>query len=269
MIEGGGQDVSIWDPRRLDAGGCYEAKLGLLRIWLKHTLQDWYVASELGGFRSRKELLGTHFRSVKGDPASWRRWVFEAGTDTAVLSPRTPDRGVVVQPDVPLVIPPAQRALFFVTIPMWIAVTVGDEVKFPLCEIPTTRLSNTWFGDFASGELCYSLRSRAKRKVEHSEHAVHSAVCPVQVTNASAAPLEFQHLCIHTEFLGVYQVPGRLWTNRVGVLYQGTDQESQVTISEGAPDIEGEATLLSPPRKTAQRSLMRRSFHLLRSLTGM
>jgi hypothetical protein len=261
--------VPIWDPRRLEVGGCYEAKLGLLRIWLKHTYQDWFVAGEQGPFVSRKELLNTYVRSVKHEPASWRRWIFEAGTDTVTLSPRTPDRGVVVQPDMPLVIPPAQRALFFVTIPMWISVTVGEGVRFPLCEIPTTTLSHTWFGDFASGELCYSLRSRAKRKVEHAEHAVHSAVCPVQVTNASAAPLEFLHLCIHSEFLGVYQVPGRLWTNRVDVLYQGTDQESQVTVSDGAPDVEGEATLLSPARKAAERSLMRRSFHLLRSLTGM
>ena len=265
----GDRDVPIWESRRLEAGGCYEAKLGLLRIWLKHTYQDWYVAWELARFTSRKDLLGTYVRPVKSQPESWRRWVFEAGTRVVTLSPRMPDRAVVVQPDMPLKIPPAQRALFYVTIPLWIAVTAGEGVALPLCEIATTALSNTWFGDFASGELCYSLRSRAKRKAEPAERAVHCAVCPVQVTNASAAPLEFQHLCIHTEFLGIYQEPGRLWTNRVDVLYQGADQESQVTVSDGSPDVAGEATLVSAPRKVAQRSLMRRSFHLLRTLTGM
>ena len=261
--------MPIWDVRRLDSGGCYEAKLGLLRIWLKHTYQDWYVASELAPFMNRRQLLLAYFRSVKKEPAGWRRWVFEAGTGTVALAPHMPDRSVVVQPDMPLRIPPSQRALFFVTIPLWISVTVGDGDRVTLCDIPTTLLSNTWFGDFAVGELCYSLRSRAKRKVEPAERAVHSVVCPVQVTNASASPLEFQHLCLSSEYLSVYQVPGRMWTNRIDVLYQGGDQESQITVVQGAPDVEGEATLVSPARTVAQQSLVRKSFQFLRTLTGM
>jgi hypothetical protein len=261
--------VPIWDPRRLDAGGCYEVKLGLLTVWIKHTYQDWYVASEIAPFRSRKELLLTYMRSVKAEPPSWRRWVFGEGTGTVALAPRTPDRSVVVEPDLPLRIPPGQKALFFVTIPLWVAVTVGEAERFTLCELPTTELSRTWFGDFASGELCYSLRSRAKRVVERAERAVHSAVCPVEVTNASSAPLEFRHICIHSDHLSIYHVPGRMWTNRVNVVYEGGDHESQVTMVESAPDIEGEASLVSPARQAAQHSLMRKSFRILRMLTGI
>jgi hypothetical protein len=261
--------VSIWDPRRLEIGGCYEAKLGLLRIWLKRAERDWFVASELAPFVDRKHLLEAWVRPSRLEPAGWRRWVLESGASSVALVPRMPDRSVVVQPDMPMRVPPNQRALFFVTIPLWIAVTVGEADRVTLCELATTALSGTWFGDPTSGELCYSLRSRAKRAVEPAERAVHSAVCPVHLSNASAAPLEVQHFCIHSEHLSLFRVPGRMWTNEVDVVYQGGDQDSQVATVRGAPQIEGEATLASPPRTVAEQGLMRKSFRILRSLTGI
>ena len=60
-----------------------------------------------------------------------------------------------------------------------------------------------------------------------------------------------------------------MWTNRIDVLYQGGDQESQIAVVPGAPDIEGEATLVSPARTVAPRSLVRKSFQFLKTLAGM
>ena len=119
------------------------------------------------------------------------------------------------------------------------------------------------------GELCYALRSRAKRAVEPAERAVHNAVCPVYLSNATATPLEVGHFCIHSEHLSIYRVPGRMWTNRVDVVYQGGEQDSQIVTVRGAPQVEGETTLVSEPRRVAEQGLMRKSFQLLRTLTGM
>ena len=100
--------------------GLHEAKLGLLRIWLKRAEEDWYVASEIASFTSRKQLLESWFRPSRREPADWRRWVLESRTGTVALAPSLPDRSVVVQPDMPMRVPPGQRALFFVTVPLWI-----------------------------------------------------------------------------------------------------------------------------------------------------
>jgi hypothetical protein len=264
--------LPIWDVRQLDTETCYETKLGLAKIWLRHTYYDWYVAYQLMPFTTRADLLRTYQRPVRREPpglapTAWRRWVFERGTRSVRLLPLAPDRSVVVQPDLPTRIPPGQRALIFVTLPLWIGVAVGEDEVNKLCEVPTTVLSNTWFGDFASGELCYSLRSRAKRKLEPAEQAVHSAVCPLQVTNASSTSLEFVHLCLQAEHLSIYQVPGRLWTNRVDVVFEGT--ESQITMVPAGPDTEGHATLLHPARRVAERSLVRKSFQFLKTLAGI
>lgn len=261
--------MSIWDPRRLEVGGCYEVKLGLLRVWLKRAERDWYIASSLLPFTTRKQLLETWFRPSRRQPPGWSRWVLESPTNTVTLSPCLPDRSVVVQPDMPMRVPPGQRCLFFVTVPLWIAVTVGEEERVGLCELATTSLSKTWFGDPTSGELCYALRSRGKRTLEPAARAVHSAVCPVHLSNATAAPLEVQHFCIHSEHLSIYRVPGRMWTDEVEVVYQGGDQDRQTAAVRGAPAIEGEATLVSGPRRKAEQGLMRKSFRLLRTLTGM
>ena len=56
--------MPLWEPRQLDAHTCYESRIGLLRFWLKHTFQDWYVAWNLEEFSTRRELLRVYQRPV-------------------------------------------------------------------------------------------------------------------------------------------------------------------------------------------------------------
>ena len=262
--------MPIWEPRRLDPETCYEMRSGLLRVWLRHTFQDWYVAWKLDEPGTQREALRTGVRQVGTqpkdlDPGAWKRWVFETGTQVARFVPMAPDRSLVVQPDLPTGLPPGQRAMTFVTIPLWVGVAVGEGSGQMLCEMPTTMLSRTWYGDFSSGELCYSLRSRATRHPPPIEHAADSAVCPLQLVNETTTSLEFVHLLIQAEHLALYRVPGRIWTNSVDVVFQG--QESRTTLG-GAPTIDGMPTLLQPPRRVGDRSLVRKSFEFLKGLAG-
>ena len=262
--------MPIWEPRQFDPDTCYEARIGALRVWLRHTFQDWYLAWRLDGPGARRQPVRTQIRAVGKQlqdvgPGDWKRWVFETGTSMARFVPMAPDRGLVVQPDLPTGLPPGQRVMTFVTIPLWVGVSVGEGSGQMLCEMPTTVLSRTWYGDLASGELCYSLRSRATRHPPPVEHAVDSAVCALQLVNETSSSLEFVHFLIQAEHLALYRVPGRIWTKSVDVVFQGP--ENRTTLG-GAPTIDGIPTLLQPPRRVADRSLVRKSFQFLKGLAG-
>jgi len=262
--------MELWKPVHLKDETCYLSKIGLMKVWIKRFQQDWYIASEPVPFRDPKDVEEVHyFKAVKEEATrEWKRWVVAGDAMEVSLTPLMPDRPVVVRPGLSLRVPKGHEALFYVYIPIWLRVDVGSARKTTLCEIPTTVLSNTWFGDQTSGELCYSLRSWAKRRLEKVPYGWHQAACPVQVSNNSNSELDFQRFCLHVEHLAVYHTSTMLWTNKVQVVFRGEDQASQITISATAPGTGGAAVRISEPRKALQKSIVRKSFNFLRNLTG-
>jgi len=67
----------------------------------------------------------------------------------------------------------------------------------------------------------------------------------------------------------LYQSESRLWTNEVRVVYRGADQVSQLDFANGPPDFVEDSRIVSPSRQPLDRSLLKRSFNLIRELTGI
>jgi hypothetical protein len=250
--------IDIWRPTKIGVNEVVRRTIGPLTLWLKRLSYEW--------------MLGTHRveeDDVPGDApedlrepeeGEWLRWA--AGDETSMfrLLPMMPDRPVVVRPVSPLSVPPNRQALLFVGIPIWVRIIAGAELRFVLREEPTVAPLLTWFGDYAAGELCYMLRTRARRTIEPADIRAHRAVCPVRVQNGWTAPLEFDRLCIHVAHLSVYTARAQLWTNEVRVTFRGPADPSQVDYADGAPTAETITGILGEPRAPATRSLLHRSF---------
>jgi hypothetical protein len=164
---------------------------------------------------------------------------------------------------------PGHSALFYVSFPIWVAVRVGDGDGLTLREEATVALSSTWFGDPTSGELCYSLRTRARRSLAEGDERVHRAVCPVLVTNAAEEQVDLARLCIRSEHLTLYEGLDQLWTNRVRARFRGAREESQVDYDDRPPEECGAASALTMPRVVPQSGLLRKSVATLDFLTSM
>lgn len=258
----------LWDPLTLKPGRTYRASFCTVELWVKHSQEDWYVAHR--ATESELPAAGLHPVGAAAEPADaqWSRWV--AGDDAPVvrLVPALPDRPAVLRPRYPLHVPRGRSVLFFVNVPLWVRVQVGNPPGAVLTEIPALVLRNTWFGAPTSGELCYALRTRASRELAEVSNHPYMATCPVSVENQAPSDLQFERLCVRVEHLHVYRGQRRLWTNQVEVAFKGEELVSQINIRRYAPVFEQTSERLCPAREPVDHSLLKRSFSFLRAITG-
>ena len=265
--------MNPWEPRNIEGGQCLEWAVGPLSLRVRRTEDEWLVAAARSGEVGDKAAAAAPGKEAyecgESVRSEWVRWAAGAESGTAQLVPTMPDRPLVVRPETPVKIPPEHQALFYVSIPVWVRVTVGEGQQLALCEEPTVRLSNIWFGDPLSGELCYSLHTRARRSVAPTDSQPHRAVCPVKISNRASTALDMQRLSVHVEHLKVYAGESQLRTNEVSVSFTGSDQLSEITYSDTAPDVEHIGAVLCGPRKPLKkRQVIRRTFGKFPSFLG-
>jgi hypothetical protein len=207
-------------------------------------------------------------RTAKPFSTAWRHYLIR---DSSLVQPLPvlPDRPLVLRPDRPLTILPGESALFFLEIPVWFRLADAGERRILIFEEPLVVLSNTWFGDPQSGELCYTLDIRLHQGIESVAPCEYLAVCPLSLTNDSISDLPFEKLCLHAENLSVYRGSSRLWTNRLNVVFKGPTQATQIQIVNALPDFEPGLTLAAEAREQADAWSIRKTFSMLKYFTEM
>jgi len=259
--------MDIWKSFPLEQDTCYQWQIGVLQIFILHSGDEWEVGFKRGE-ESPDEGSGAGIPTERPDDAEWRRWVTGISGNTAVFSPRMPDKPVVVRPEKPLTIAAGAKAGFAVEIPLWVHISAGADTGIPLFEEPVSVLSNTWFGDPTSGELCYSLANEAFRTQDTAAGEIHRAVCPLHIINKSNSELDFERVCIQAPFLSIYRGSQGLVTSELQVSYKGDDQKSRIKIGSDAPSAAKDASLVSGPREILKDTLIRKSFSRIASYTG-
>ncbi len=263
-------EMNLWEPQQIEQDQCLEAQVGPLQLWLRRSGDEIRIATkQRKDPESRLKAVPLH-PAAERKPAGldWSRWVC-GNCDQVLLTPVTPDRPVVVRPEVPLKIPPGREALFFFGVPLWVRITAGDTTKVQLCEEPSVTVSNIWFGDPMSGDLCYSLRTRARRSVSDSQIEPHRAVCPVTIRNAASVQVGIERFCVHVAHLSIYPGTSRLWTGGVQIMFKGEDETSQVEYSEKPPTYEEVDKILSKPRLPVKKSIFKKSIGSLGLFNGV
>jgi hypothetical protein len=285
--------MDVWKPQKIELGRCLQAQIGPLRLWIKRVGDELHIAVEHLG----ESEMRTFCRWAEAHPTDeqeglqWSRWIVGSAREIALpgqvipdedlisrveseviqLIPVMPVRSVVVRPEVPVKIPTDKEALFFVSIPIWIRVTAGAD-QVILCEEPSLILSNIWFGDPMSGELCYSLRSRARRYSlpnRDSDPLPNRAVCPVQIRNAAPVQLDVERFCVPVEHLRIYAGQKQLWTNNIHITFRGDDKASHINYAESPPTFEPVGQILSEARTPLKQTLLKKSLGGFRLLGAM
>jgi hypothetical protein len=169
-----------------------------------------------------------------------------------------------VRPRIPLFLPPDQAIQIFVSSPVWLRVEAGKPWQ-RLRELPTKRLSDTWFGDSTrEGELAYALRTQARMNLSEIPVRPYRAVTPVIIRNRADETLAVERLNLPVSYLSVYATPaGRLWTDAVVMSRDRNDEMASLKVSKGAPAPAGEAERLTEPRATLESNVLVRAFSSL------
>jgi hypothetical protein len=263
--------MDMWGAKRdLDSGRVYRAQIGPLVLWFTRRDDEIHIATErLTAEPVENET--TSFACVNEREQvnlDWKRWVVGDACNQILVLPVMPDRPVVVRPDVPVKIPKGQEALFFVSIPAWARIVAEKPEGTVLCEEPSVVRSNIWFGDLMSGELCYSLRSRARRKIAEIEVKPHRVACPVRIRNTAGSQFDVERFCVQVEYLNVYKGTTRLWTNEVLISFQGEDAASKIEHGQKPPEYEAIEGIIGEARTQLKQTLLKKSLGTFKLLTG-
>jgi len=258
--------MRFWEKHALSKKKCYMWRLGPLSIWIQKGMADeWSVA-----FTRNPSDEGIAIARIEKKPedVAWTRYVCADRSSLVQFRPALPDRAVIVDSESQLKIIPYNDALFYISIPLWLQIYVGEDMDTMLCEIPAELLSNSWFGDTTEGELCYSLRSRARRELTDYMQNPHRIYCPVRVVNSAPTTLQFQKLCIHVESLRVYLAKHLLLSSELQITYTGLETPGQIVFSQDKPSIVKESTLISLERTPSSKSILKKSFSILKYFTS-
>ena len=261
----------MWGPLDISPQTCVRLCFGELTIYVRRIDDEWLFSnSPSSDTASRRDWETTTVSPEELPPElDWLRLV-GARNETLELVPVLPERPLVIRPESPISIFSGRYASFHIAVPIWFRfVAVRGKERIDVIDTPSRQLSNTWFGDPAGGELCYSLDSSMKRSRDQLAIDAATAVCSLVVRNGSEEKLDFERICVHVENLSVFQCGADLWTNEIKVLFKGSDQISQITIQKGPSELPDEPRLLTPPRVEPTRGVLKRSFSLIRQFTGI
>ena len=148
----------MWGEVEISDGMAAIYSAGACRTYVLRNGDEWLIAVDYEDGEDQEVVDG--WRVGEGElleGKSWKRYLASPNLSLSLL-PALPDRAVVIRPDAPISVLPRESGTFYVSIPVWLNFIVGPaNRRYGMAEIPSVILSNTWFGDPAAGELCYSL----------------------------------------------------------------------------------------------------------------
>jgi len=243
-----------WGNISLTEGQLTYVTIGDLHIWIKYQNDEVWIAH-------------AHNDELKEEPSSqnppsdlaWGRWADKSGSEEVQILPVYPDKPLIVHSEYPLKVSPGTKLQIFSRIPVWVRISLAKN-NYQLIELPTVKLSRTWFGSPVEGELCYHATTKARRDLSNVDKKKYVVSCPISIHNKSDDELDFEHFCFRVERLCMYQSRGDFWADETQIVYHGADLNSDVIMTGKLPQGIEKNKLMSKPRKQIQKSLATRTF---------
>lgn len=247
-------DQKIWGNISLEAGQVRYFAIGDLHIWLKAQNGEVWIAH---GYKN--ELKGRQKSEGPPSQITWARWANKVDASQLQILPVFPDLPLIVHSEYPLKVSPDTKIQIYSRIPVWIRISLAKN-NYQLAELPTVKLSRTWFGTPVEGELCYHATTKARRDLSQVDKKTYVVSCPILIHNKSAEELNFERFCFRVERLSMYEHEDDFWADETQILYHGEDENSDVIMTGKLPAGIDRKKLLSKPRKQIQKSLATRTF---------
>lgn len=242
-------------------------EIGPLTLWARCSADEIWLAHRSGDWWRRDGDAGAEPPS---DDEGWVRWPVPDETATLRLEPVFPPRTLVVKPELSFRLLPGAHGRIFVRVPLWVRAVAAGPEEHALTEIPSVVLSDTWWGEFTEGELCYWLSTSARRRITPGIFQPHLAVCPLDLANRSDSELEVEKIALRVGHLSVFRGENGFWSDVTRVKYRGAAEGSEIEVSGRPPREAGdEATRITESRAGRARSFSARTFSRLRSLSGL
>ena len=202
-------NTHFWGEHEIPTDAPAVRQIGNIRLWFKMSFDElWLAHKSLDPETAVQDNADTETGEL-----SWSRWAFKKVPEKIRILPIFPDRSVVAKPEHAFSLAIGAQARIFVRVPLWLQIEIAKKKSEPLLEIPTTVMSNTWFGSFTGGELCYWLSTKARREIAADTENPHLVICPVQITNSSEDELLVDKLRLQVKGLSIFNAGDQLWAD--------------------------------------------------------
>lgn len=261
-----GSGASLWSEYPLTAGKTLFWHLGELYLWCRALDSEICVAHRYDGNNSTD---GNPDPEVVPPDVTWLRWPIKQQPERVRLKPLAPDRAVVVAAEHPFSLNQGDQARVFLRLPLWVGLFTALPQERQLIELPMVRLSNTWFGGYTGGELCYWISSGLRNEIEPDPARPYLAICPLVIINRSSETLPVEKLCLRVKWLSLFEQGGQLWTDEMRIQFRGSYDQTEIRVTGKPPSLAKEARLVSGPRETMKANLSIKTFSNLKGLPGL
>ncbi len=242
-------------------------RIGAISVYVRRQPRDWTVA-----WRLDRDVDLDQFEPATEWPDDLElfetaRFGFAESPPELSMRPVLGDRSYVVEPEIPLSIPPGQAIDLYVGTALWMALhpDAGPE----LLQLPTVRPSDTWFGENTrSGELCYVARTKARTGIEEFEPRANRAITPITIDNLSTKPFTVDHLKIPIMLLELYRdSENRHWTRGLRATVRD-DRPTEIELKPVADASDRGWSQVGTPRQAMDRNLILRTFDAFTDLSA-
>jgi hypothetical protein len=198
----------------------------------------------------------------------WQRWAYRQKNPRIEINPVFPDRPVLVKPENSFTVVENARVRIFVRVPIWIRIKLIGKPDTQLIEIPVITLSNTWFGTFQEGDLCYWISSGARLTTKSDPARPYLAICPLELIDRSPVDLHVEKICLRVEYLSLFYDNAQLWAGETQMIYKGKSEISEINYKQTTPKEARNAKLLMQARIKVNKSITAKTFSTIKDLPG-
>lgn len=179
------------------------------------------------------------------------------------ITPRLADRSIVIRPEVPFYIPGKEEVTLYFTTPLWLC--FDSDHSTHIREIPSHRLSDTWFGPADhTGELCYAAKISARLNVNELKLLYHRAVTSLVIKNRASDPLFLERIKLPVPFLSLYRgEDGVSYTEEIAVEREKNGKTVQISLGKSPAKQFPVANKLIGPRRAMESTFMNRTFNTI------
>ena len=248
--------TSMWEPFALPEDTPVLRRIGPMTLWLLRKAGELWIQSDVSGTEPLSD--------APSPDGIWKRWALRNGDHSACLRPFLPDKSIVVKPEYEIYLLKNSHVRTYTRVPIWVGIDVIGDTRVAITEIPTQVLSNTWFGGFTDGELCYWVASSARRSMPLELIQPHHAVCIMDIRNQSDSDLKVDKICLRVERLSLFEHNGHLWADDTEITYEGDEGQAQIRNDGLAPIEVPDAAIMNEPRQPHKRGLAERAFFFFR-----
>ncbi|UZE94537.1 hypothetical protein [Alkalimarinus alittae] len=262
MTENLWEETNTFEPQTT-----YKLSVGALELYINLLENEWtfrhsYLTQD--ETKTEKKIELSALKKNTRDDLDPLRFINANQQKTLQFRPRLANKSIVAKPYMPVFLPSQQTVTIYISTPIWLAIFFEGH-KQPLLELPTFKLSDTWFGPRPhKGELCYSSRFSGRIDLKALPKRASRIITPVKITNNGADNLKLEKISIPCDYLAVYlNKNNELWTPTLSILREVDQNKTKVAIEKTLhPSLE-QARRVGEPRVADPSRLLSKTIDML------